>query len=167
MPVLLGIICLSPMHKSNVETLYIISVKDTVGLFLFVYCYVIIITYSSVDDVYCIFYSVLNNMCGFKSHLLHLHVTVAMRSRDTWLRRTDRIWLPSNSDRQRDRYLFMAEFNFNNTYKTENREGCPTYKTPKKEQLMTVVPTMFGVPKHYGSVDGDIFVQTIDEYEMK
>ncbi len=51
----------------------------------------------------------------------------------------------------------MAKFNQNNTDKTVNRDGFPAYRMKLKEQLVSsVLTTMFGEPKFYGSTDGDI-----------
>lgn len=52
----------------------------------------------------------------------------------------------------------MAKFNQKNTNKTVNSEGFPAYEMKDKEHLVTsVLTTMFGEPKFYGSTDGDIF----------
>ena len=51
----------------------------------------------------------------------------------------------------------MAKFNQNNSNKTVNRDGFAAYRMKMKEQLVTsVLTTMFGEPKFYGSTDGDV-----------
>jgi Uncharacterized protein containing a von Willebrand factor type A (vWA) domain len=51
----------------------------------------------------------------------------------------------------------MAKFNQKNTNITLNQEGYPAYRMELKERLVTTVLTsMFGEPKFYGSTDNDI-----------
>ena len=51
----------------------------------------------------------------------------------------------------------MAKFNEKNTKKIMNRGGFPAYVMGLREHLVTsVLTTLFGEPKFYGSTDGDI-----------
>lgn len=57
----------------------------------------------------------------------------------------------------------MAKFNATQTIKTRNKEGCPAYRMPDKERLITqVLTSFFNESKFYGDNSAEI-TKTIDK----